>query len=350
MPSSGTPLIARICITASMQGICERMPHLVASERYVYDFDEPAGGGRELLGGKGIGLVEMTQLGLPVPAGFTITTEACREYMRGGKRIPDGLEDEVRTHVERLEEKAGKRFGDPHDPLLVSVRSGAAVSMPGMMDTILNVGLSDVAVAGLAATTGNPRFAYDSYRRLIQMYGETVDGLDPHRFETELQKLKDERGAQQDVDLSADDLAELVKTFEGIYEDDLGQPFPQDAREQLRRAIEAVFASWNTPRAQVYRRAHEIPEDLGTAVNVVQMVFGNKGDRSGTGVAFTRNPSTGEPGGFGEFLLHAQGEDVVAGIRTPEPLAKMGDRLPAADEQFLGTARMLEEQYHDGQD
>jgi pyruvate, orthophosphate dikinase len=317
---------------------------------YVYDFDEPSDGGRALLGGKGVGLAEMTQLGLPVPAGFTITTEACRDAMARGGEFPDGLMDEVVEHVERLEQRTGKRFGDPHDPLLVSVRSGAAVSMPGMMDTILNVGLSDVAVRGLAETTGNPRFAYDSYRRLIQMYGETVDGIDPHRFETELQRLKDERGAAQDVDLSAEDLAELVDTFKRCYEHDLGQPFPQDAREQLRRAIEAVFASWNTPRAQVYRRAHEIPDDLGTAVNVVQMVFGNKGEHSGTGVAFTRDPSTGEPGVVGEFLLNAQGEDVVAGIRTPEPLERMGDRLPEAYEQFLETARRLEEHYRDMQD
>jgi pyruvate,orthophosphate dikinase len=317
---------------------------------YVYDFDEPSDGGRELLGGKGIGLAEMTQLGLPVPAGFTITTEACRDTMARGGGFPNGLMDEVLEHVARLEERTGKRFGDPHDPLLVSVRSGAAISMPGMMDTILNVGLSDTAVQGLAGSTGNPRFAYDSYRRLIQMYGETVDGVDPHRFESELQKLKDEKGVSRDVDLDADDLAQLVDTFRSVYEQDLDQPFPQDARDQLRRAIEAVFASWNTPRAQVYRRAHEIPDDLGTAVNVVQMVFGNKGERSGTGVAFTRNPSTGEPGVFGEFLLDAQGEDVVAGIRTPEPLEAMRGRLPAAYEQFVDTARKLEEHYRDVQD
>ena len=318
--------------------------------RYVYDFDEPSAGGRALLGGKGVGLAEMTQLGLPVPAGFTITTEACRDTMARGGAFPDGLLDEVLVHVERLEERIGKRFGDPREPLLVSVRSGAAVSMPGMMDTILNVGLSDVAVEGLAGSTGNPRFAYDSYRRLIQMYGETVDGIDPHRFESELQKLKEERGVSHDVDLGADDLRELVDTFKMIYEHDLGQPFPQEAREQLRRAIEAVFASWNTPRAQVYRRAHEIPDDLGTAVNVVQMVFGNKGERSGTGVAFTRDPSTGEPGIFGEFLLNAQGEDVVAGIRTPEPLARMRNPLPDAYDRFVDTARRLEEHYRDVQD
>ena len=318
--------------------------------RYVYDFDEPSAGGRALLGGKGVGLAEMTQLGLPVPAGFTITTEACRDTMARGGAFPDGLLDEVLVHVERLEERIGKRFGDPREPLLVSVRSGAAVSMPGMMDTILNVGLSDVAVEGLAGSTDNPRFAYDSYRRLIQMYGETVDGIDPHRFESELQKLKEERGVSHDIDLGADDLRELVDTFKMIYEHDLGQPFPQEAREQLRRAIEAVFASWNTPRAQVYRRAHEIPDDLGTAVNVVQMVFGNKGERSGTGVAFTRDPSTGEPGIFGEFLLNAQGEDVVAGIRTPEPLPRMRKRLPDAYDRFVDTARRLEEHYRDVQD
>ena len=318
--------------------------------RYVYDFDEPSAGGRALLGGKGVGLAEMTQLGLPVPAGFTITTEACRDTMARGGAFPDGLFDEVLVHVERLEERTGKRFGDPREPLLVSVRSGAAVSMPGMMDTILNVGLSDVAVEGLAGSTGNPRFAYDSYRRLIQMYGETVDGIDPHRFESELQKLKEERGVSHDIDLGADDLRELVYTFKMIYEHDLGQPFPQEAREQLRRAIEAVFASWNTPRAQVYRRAHEIPDDLGTAVNVVQMVFGNKGERSGTGVAFTRDPSTGAPGIFGEFLLNAQGEDVVAGIRTPEPLARMRNPLPDAYDRFVDTARRLEEHYRDVQD
>jgi pyruvate,orthophosphate dikinase len=318
--------------------------------RYVYDFEEPSAGGRALLGGKGVGLAEMTQLGLPVPSGFTITTEACRDTMARGGSFPDGLLDEVLVHVERLEERIGKRFGDPREPLLVSVRSGAAVSMPGMMDTILNVGLSDVAVEGLAGSTGNSRFAYDSYRRLIQMYGETVDGIDPHRFESELQKLKEERGVSHDIDLGADDLRELVDTFKMIYEHDLGQPFPQEAREQLRRAIEAVFASWNTPRAQVYRRAHEIPDDLGTAVNVVQMVFGNKGERSGTGVAFTRDPSTGAPGIFGEFLLNAQGEDVVAGIRTPEALARMRKRLPDAYDRFVDTARRLEEHYRDVQD
>ncbi len=317
---------------------------------YVYDFDELSGGGRELLGGKGIGLAEMTQLGMPVPAGFTVTTEACRDYMGAGGEMPAGLAEEIERHVEALEAKAGKRFGDRHDPLLVSVRSGAAISMPGMMDTILNVGLDRESVEGLAETTGNRRFACDSYRRLIQMYGETVDGIDGHRFEQELSKLKQERGAEQDVDLTDDDLAELVSRYERIYEEETGRTFPQDARGQLARAVEAVFQSWNTPRAQVYRRAHEIPDDLGTAVNVVQMVFGNKGETSATGVTFTRNPSTGEPGLFGEFLVNAQGEDVVAGIRTPEPISRMKEVLPQAFEQLQDTIRRLEEHYRDVQD
>ena len=317
---------------------------------YVYDFDEPSEGGRELLGGKGIGLAEMTQLGVPVPAGFTITTEACRDYMRAGGQLPEGLLEEVELHVQALERRSGKRFGDRSDPLLVSVRSGAAISMPGMMDTILNVGLDRQSVEGLGQRSGNRRFAYDSYRRLIQMYGETVDGIDGHRFEQELSRLKQERGVEQDVDLSADDLAELVSRFEGIYEEATGRSFAQDAREQLARAVEAVFQSWNTPRAQVYRRAHEIPDDLGTAVNVVQMVFGNKGETSGTGVTFTRNPSTGESGLFGEFLVNAQGEDVVAGIRTPEPIERMGELLPQAFAELQETIRRLEEHYRDMQD
>jgi len=332
-----------------LQGICETIPALTG-QRYVYDFDEPSDGGRKLLGGKGIGLAEMTQLGVPVPAGFTITTDACRAYMAGGG-LPEGLEEEVDRHLSVLEEKkTGKRFGDPGDPLLVSVRSGAAISMPGMMDTILNVGLDDESVEGLATTTGNRRFAYDSYRRLIQMYGETVDGIDGHRFEEELSALKRERGVDQDVDLTDDDLAELVTRFKRIYEDETGRGFAQDAREQLSRAVEAVFQSWDTPRAQVYRRAHEIPDDLGTAVNVVQMVFGNKGDTSATGVAFTRDPSTGEPGVYGEFLVNAQGEDVVAGIRTPEPLARMEEVLPEAFGRYVETIRRLEEHYRDVQD
>src|SRR5215210_4306656 len=318
--------------------------------RYVYDFNEDSGGGRELLGGKGIGLEEMTALGIPVPGGFTITTDACRAYMAGGGELPDGLAEEIDRHLAALEERAGKRFGDAEDPRLVSVRSGAAVSMPGMMDTILNLGLNDVAVEGLARSTGNPRFARDSYRRLIQMYGEVVDGIDAHRFEHALSDAKASRGVTQDTDLDADDLATLIDTFRQIYAGETGSGFPQDAREQLRRAVRAVFDSWETPRAQVYRRAHAIADDLGTAVNVVQMVFGNKGDTSGTGVCFTRDPSTGEQGLYGEFLVNAQGEDVVAGIRTPEPLQAMEERLPEAYEQLLETMRRLEEHYRDMQD
>jgi len=299
--------------------------------RYVYDFDEPADGGRELLGGKGIGLAEMTQLGVPVPAGFTITTDACRAYMREGG-LPAGLEDETA------------------DPLLVSVRSGAAVSMPGMLDTILNLGLNDDALAGLAGTTGNTRFARDSYRRLIQMYGEVVDGIDGHRFEQALTDLKRERGVQQDVDLTAEDLAGLLATYKDIYRQETGDEFPQDPREQLRRAVLAVFQSWQNPRAQVYRRTYDIPDDIGTAVNIVQMVFGNKGDRSATGVCFTRDPSTGETGLYGEYLVNAQGEDVVSGVRTPQPIEEMRARLPEAFDQLLETMTRLEQHYRDIQD
>ena len=321
----------------------------MAPDRYVYAFDEPAPGGRELLGGKGIGLAEMTALGIPVPAGFTVTTDACRAYMTECD-APAGLEGEIDEQIAALERKTGKRLGDPRDPLLVSVRSGAAVSMPGMMDTILNLGLNDAAVEGLAEATGNRRFAYDSYRRLIQMYGEVVDGIAGHRFEDALADLKRARGVDQDVELTADDLAELVATFKGIYEHETGRPFAQDAREQLARAVRAVFDSWQNPRAQVYRRAHRIPDDLGTAVNVVQMVFGNKGETSGTGVCFTRDPSTGESGLYGEYLANAQGEDVVAGIRTPEPVERMREVLPDAFDQLLETMRRLEEHYRDMQD
>jgi pyruvate, orthophosphate dikinase len=318
--------------------------------RYVYDFDEDSGGGRELLGGKGIGLAEMTQLGIPVPDGFTITTEACRAYLAAGGEVPAGLDAEIDEHIGALEERTGKGFGDEGNPLLVSVRSGAAISMPGMMDTILNLGLNDAAVAGLAASTGNERFALDSYRRLIQMYGEVVDGVDGHRFEQALTDRKGARSISQDVDLTAEDLREIVATFAGIYEEDTGSTFPQEPREQLRCAYRAVFDSWNAPRAQVYRRANGIPDDLGTAVNVVQMVFGNRGESSGTGVCFTRDPATGERRLYGEFLANAQGEDVVAGIRTPEPIDRMRERLPEAFDQLVDTLERLETHYRDLQD
>jgi pyruvate, orthophosphate dikinase len=318
--------------------------------RYVYDFDEAAELGRELLGGKGAGLAEMTAIGIPVPAGFIVTTEACLEYMRNDRELPPGLEDEVKSHLKGLEQNTGKRFGDLDDPLLVSVRSGAAVSMPGMMDTILNLGLNDEAAHGLARTTGNERFARDAYRRLIQMYGHVVDGIDADAFEQELAALKEERGAAQDVDLSADDLAELIERFQRVYRDATGADFPQDPEEQLRRAIRAVFDSWDNPRAQVYRRANGIADDLGTAVSVVQMVFGNKGGDSGTGVAFTRDPATGEQGIWGEFLTNAQGEDVVAGIRTPQPIEEMKAALPEAYDQLVETMQRLEEHYREMQD
>ncbi|MET0560780.1 MAG: pyruvate, phosphate dikinase [Gaiellaceae bacterium] len=318
--------------------------------RYVFDFAEGSGGGRELLGGKGIGLAEMTALGVPVPDGFTITTEACRAYLAAGGDAPTGLDEEIDERVAALEARTGKGFGDDRDPLLVSVRSGAAVSMPGMMDTILNLGLNDVAVEGLAATTGNARFALDSYRRLIQMYGEVVDEVAGHRFEQALTDLKAARGVSQDVDLTADDLRELVATFASIYEDETTRPFPQAPRDQLRHAYRAVFDSWNAPRAQVYRAANDIPDDLGTAVNVVQMVFGNRGDASGTGVCFTRDPATGERRLYGEFLSNAQGEDVVAGIRTPEPIERMRERMPEAFEQLVETLDRLEAHYRDLQD
>ena len=322
----------------------------MSGERYVYDFDEEAPGGRELLGGKGVGLAEMTALGIPVPGGFTVTTDACRAYMRAGKEVPAGLDAEVQRHVEALEQKSGKHFGDAHDPLLVSVRSGAAVSMPGMMDSILNLGLNDTAVAGVAKSSGNARFANDSYRRLIQMYGEVVDGVDPERFEGALTELKRARGVEQDVELTAEDMRGLVGTFKEIYEQGTGRGFPQDPGEQLGRAIRAVFDSWDTPRAQVYRRANGISDDIGTAVNVVQMVFGNMGERSATGVCFSRNPSTGEARLYGEYLRNAQGEDVVAGIRTPEPVDRMADVLPDAFRELQDMVRRLEEHYRDMQD
>jgi pyruvate, orthophosphate dikinase len=320
------------------------------TQRFAYDFDEPCAGGRSLLGGKGAGLAEMTALGVPVPAGFTITTDACRAFMAAGGDLPPGLEAEVAEHVRRLEEKTGKRFGDPSDPLLLSVRSGAAISMPGMMDTILNLGLNARSVHGLAGVTGNDRFARDSYRRLIQMYGEVVDGVEGERFEAELSALKERRGAATDLDLTADDLGELVDTYLAIYQESTRRPFPQEPIEQLMRAVRAVFDSWNAPRAKVYRHAYEIPDDLGTAVNVGRMVFGNKNEASATGVCFTRNPATGETGLYGEFLLDAQGEDVVAGIRTPEPIAKLRNLMPEAFDELVVTMASLERHYRDMQD
>jgi pyruvate,orthophosphate dikinase len=319
------------------------------STRYIYDFEDAAPGGREQLGGKGIGLAEMTQLGLPVPHGFTVTTDACRAYTVE-HAVPAGLDEELEDAVHRLERKTGKQFGSSRNPLLVSVRSGAAISMPGMMDSVLDLGLSDEAAEGLARRTGNAHFAYDSYRRLIQMYGEVVDGIDAHRFEDALTALKEARGVEGDTDLTPDDLRELVATFKDIYREALGRDFPQDARTQLRSAVAAVFDSWQNPRARVYRELNDIPDSLGTAVNVVQMVFGNAGERSATGVAFSRDPSTGERAVCGEFLMDAQGEDVVAGIRAPQPLVELKQILPDAHAEFCAALIALERNYRDIQD
>ena len=319
--------------------------------KMVYDFDEGAREMRDLLGGKGANVAEMTRLGLPVPKGFTITTAACMAYLRGGHAFPDGLAAEVDEHLARLEERVGKRLGDATNPLLVSVRSGARDSMPGMMDTVLNLGLNDESVEGLAARTSNPRFAYDSYRRFIQMFGDVVSGVEKDHFEQALEALKRERGAAVDTDLGADDLRGLVETYKGIYRERRGEPFPQEPRAQLDAAIRAVFESWDNRRAHDYRRLHRIPYDLGTAVNVQQMVFGNTGDRSGTGVAFTRNNATGESGRpFGDFLMNAQGEDVVAGIRNTQPLEELADVLPEAYEQLMDTMALLERTYRNMQD
>jgi pyruvate, orthophosphate dikinase len=325
------------------------MTLIATGTRYIYDFDEEAPGGRAQLGGKGIGLSEMTQMGLPVPAGFTVTTDACRAFMRSGA-LPDELESELDAAIHRLEERTGKRFGSTVDPLLVSVRSGAAISMPGMMDSVLDLGLSDAAAEGLAERTGNAHFAFDSYRRLIQMYGEVVVGIDGSRFEEALSAVKRERGVTADTDLTSDDLREVVATFERIYVNALGRGFPQDARTQLRNAVEAVFKSWQNPRAKVYRQLNDIPDTIGTAVNVVQMVFGNAGASSATGVAFTRDPATGERVPHGEFLVDAQGEDVVAGIRAPRPIEQLEHVLPAAYAEFCDSMEALERHYRDVQD
>jgi pyruvate, orthophosphate dikinase len=315
--------------------------------RYVYAFEEGSKEQKYLLGGKGANLAEMTKLGLPVPPGFTITTNACKAYMAAGDRLPDGLMPEVDAELAALEEKMGKRLGDDVDPLLVSVRSGAPFSMPGMMDTVLNLGLNDTSVGGLAKQTGNDRFARDSYRRFVQMFGKIVLDVDGELFEEALADLREERGVSSDPELSADDLSALVETFKGIVKGEAGVEFPQEPREQLRYAIEAVFKSWNGRRARDYRKLEGIPDDLGTAVNVQTMVFGNKGDDSGTGVAFTRDPSTGENTPYGDFLTNAQGEDVVAGIRVTEPLGAMAQYFPECHTQLLEVMDTLQRHYRD---
>jgi len=311
--------------------------------KFVYDFSEGNKDLKDLLGGKGANLAEMTNLGLPVPPGFTITTEACRHYLAQGT-VPEGLDEEVSQHLAKLEARMGKRLGDPDDPLLVSVRSGAKYSMPGMMETVLNIGLNDRSVLGLAKQSGNERFAWDSYRRLIQMFGKTVLGIEGELFEAELERLKNGR---QDTDLSAEELRGLVDTYKGIVREHTGREFPSDPREQLDLAIKAVFDSWNTPRAKLYRRQERIPDDLGTAVNVVTMVFGNLGEDSGTGVAFTRDPGTGRKGVYGDYLPNAQGEDVVAGIRNTIPLQELERLDPKSYRELLDIMARLESHYRD---
>ena len=318
--------------------------------KWVYKFSEGNAEMRNLLGGKGANLAEMTGLNLPIPQGFTVTTEACTNYYDCGGKISDEVASQVIEAMKDLEEIQGKKFGDLEDPLLVSVRSGARVSMPGMMDTILNLGLNDEAVEGFAKKTGNPRFAYDSYRRFIQMFSDVVKEVDKAKFEDVLDDIKAEKGVKFDTDLDADDLKEVIKRYKGIYRKALNEEFPQDPKDQLFEAIKAVFRSWDNPRAIYYRRMNDIPGDWGTAVNVQTMVFGNMGDTSGTGVAFTRNPSTGEKQIYGEYLINAQGEDVVAGVRTPQPITKLAEDLPDCYKQFMDIAHTLEEHYRDMQD
>ena len=320
------------------------------SHKYVYLFSEGNAQMRELLGGKGANLAEMTKIGLPVPQGFTISTEACTQYYEDGRRINDEIQAQIMENIAKMEEITGKKFGDMENPLLVSVRSGARASMPGMMDTILNLGLNEKVVEVIAAKSGNPRWAWDCYRRFIQMFSDVVMEVGKKYFEKLIDKMKEEKGVTYDVELTADDLKALAGQFKAEYKNQLGKDFPNDPKEQLFEAIKAVFRSWDNPRANIYRMDHDIPYSWGTAVNVQMMAFGNMGDTSGTGVAFTRNPATGEKGLMGEFLMNAQGEDVVAGVRTPMPIAKMKEVLPEVYEQFLGVCKTLEDHYRDMQD
>ena len=319
-------------------------------KKYVYLFTEGNGKMRELLGGKGANLAEMTNLGLPVPQGFTITTEACTQYYEDGRRINDDIQAEIMEYVAKMEEITGKKFGDHENPLLVSVRSGARASMPGMMDTILNLGLNEEVVEVMATKSGNPRWAWDCYRRFIQMYSDVVMEVGKKYFEQLIDKMKEEKGVTQDVELTAEDLKELANQFKAEYKEKIGADFPTDPKEQLMGAIQAVFRSWDNPRANVYRRDNDIPYSWGTAVNVQMMAFGNMGDTSGTGVAFTRNPATGEKKLFGEFLMNAQGEDVVAGVRTPQPIAQLQEVMPEVYDQFVKICNILETHYRDMQD
>ena len=320
------------------------------NRKWVYLFSEADASMKNLLGGKGANLAEMTKLGLPIPQGFTVSTEACTDYYEQGKSISDEIKEQIFASLEEVEKINNKKFGDIEKPLLLSVRSGARVSMPGMMDTVLNLGLTDVAVEGFAKASGNPRFAYDSYRRFIQMFSDVVMGISKAKFERVLDIIKDEKGYDNDTDMTAEDLKEVVSQFKDLYKSEKGEDFPQDPKEQLMESITAVFRSWDNPRAIVYRRMNDIPGDWGTAVNVQTMVFGNMGDTSGTGVAFTRNPATGEPGIYGEYLINAQGEDVVAGIRTPQPITKLEEDMPEIYKEFMDIANRLEKHYSDMQD
>ena len=320
------------------------------SQKFVYLFSEGNGSMRELLGGKGANLAEMTSLGMPVPQGFTVTTEACTQYYKDGRRINDEIQAQIYEYLAKMEDICGKKFADPVNPLLVSVRSGARASMPGMMDTILNLGLNDTVVEGLAKFTNNPRFAYDSYRRFIQMFSDVVMELSKKRFEEIIDDVKAKKGVKKDIELDTEDIKQLVVLFKEFYRAEKGEDFPQDPKVQLMEAVKAVFRSWDNPRANVYRRMNEIPYEWGTAVNVQAMVFGNSGENSGTGVAFTRNPATGEKALFGEYLINAQGEDVVAGVRTPSPISKLHEEMPALYEQFAAIADRLEKHYRDMQD
>lgn len=320
------------------------------SKKFVYMFSEGNAGMKSILGGKGANLAEMTNLGMPIPQGFTVSTEACNDYYDKGRVIAAEIITQIEEGIANLETISGKKFGDNQNPLLVSVRSGARASMPGMMDTVLNLGLNDIAVEALATKTGNAKFAYDSYRRFVQMFSDVVKGIEKSHFERVLDRIKQEKGVKADMDLTAADFKEVLTVFKGIYKEELGEEFPQDPRYQLLEAITAVFRSWDNQRAVVYRRMHDIPASWGTAVNVQMMVFGNMGDTSGTGVAFTRNPATGERKIFGEYLINAQGEDVVAGIRTPNAIDQLANDMPAVYDEFMAIASRLENHYKDMQD
>ena len=320
------------------------------AHKYVYLFSEGDATMRNLLGGKGANLAEMTKLGLPVPQGFTISTEACTQYYEDGRKINDEIQAQIMEYIEKMEEITGKKFGDHENPLLVSVRSGARASMPGMMDTILNLGLNEDVVEVMSKKSNNPRWAWDCYRRFIQMYSDVVMEVGKKYFEQLIDQMKEKKGVTQDVELTADDLKTLAEQFKAEYKSKIGADFPTDPKEQLMGAIKAVFRSWDNPRANVYRRDNDIPYSWGTAVNVQMMAFGNMGDDCGTGVAFTRDPATGEKKLMGEFLTNAQGEDVVAGVRTPQKIDQLKDVMPEVYDQFVKICKKLEDHYRDMHD